>query len=178
MTLSRARLVRSAALASAAAVGLVPIAAASASAADAAPAERKAKAPSEKTPLPVCAPDARSLATPQFYGTKVTVGFFDGVKSDGRVNKVRAGSEQKLEFRLEDGTNGCVIPDPDAVFSSSTEVACSDLTPVADLATDVFASLRFDAREKHFEGVWLVPEGKNRCFIVTTGGISALFRTR
>ena len=175
MTPSRARLVRSAALASAAAVGLVPIAA---SAADAAPAVKKAKAPSEKTSLPVCAPDARSLATPQFYGTKVTVGFFDGVKSDGRVNKVRAGSEQKLEFRLEDGTNGCVIPDPDAVFSSSTEVACSDLTPVADLATDVFASLRFDAREKHFEGVWLVPEGKNRCFIVTTGGISALFRTR
>ena len=175
MTPSRARLVRSAALASAAAVGLVPIAA---SAADAAPADRKAKAPSEKTSLPVCAPDARSLATPQFYGTKVTVGFFDGVKSDGRVNKVRAGSAQKLEFRLEDGTNGCVIPDPDAVFSSSTEVSCSDLTPVADLATDVFASLRFDAREKHFEGVWLVPEGKNRCFTVTTGGISALFRTR
>lgn len=175
MNPSRARLVRSAALASAAAVGLVPIAA---SAADAAPADRKAKAPGEKTSLPVCAPDARNLATPQFYGTKVTVGFFDGVKSDGRVNKVRAGSEQKLEFRLEDGTNGCVIPDPDAVFSSSTEVSCADRSPLDNGSTDVLRSLTFDAREKHFEGVWLVPEGKNRCFTVTTGGISALFRTR
>ena len=175
MTSSRARLVRSAALASAAAVGLVPLAA---SAADAAPADRKAKAPSEKTSLPVCAPDARSLATPQFYGTKVTVGFFDGVKSDGRVNKVKAGAEKELEFRVEDSTNECVIDDTSIPWSSSTEVSCDDLTPLADVVYGAFTSVTFDARKKHFEAVWFVPEGKNRCFTVTTGGISALFRTR
>jgi len=175
MNSPRARLVRSAALASAAAVGLVPIAA---SAADAAPADAKPKAPSEKTKLPICAPATDTLASPQFYGTKVTVGFFDGVKSDGRVNKVKAGTEKELEFRVEDSTNECVIDDTSIPWSSSTEVSCDDLTPLADVVYGVFTSVTFDAREKHFEAVWLVPEGKNRCFTVTTGGISAQFRTR
>jgi hypothetical protein len=167
------RSLRLTALASADALGVVPIAAAAS--ADAAPANKKPKAPSEKTDLPVCAPSAGTLASPQFFGTKVTVGFFHGVKETPAVNKAKQGRVEVLEYRVEDIDAGCVRPDPLDGVLSVNRVDCATLTSIESLdgVTPVF-----EQREKHFRAEWTVPAGRGQCYLLTSRDISAVYRTK
>ena len=173
MNPTRIRLLRATALASAAALGMVPIAAAAS--ADAAPAEKKAKAPSEKTTLPLCSPTAPTLASPQFYGAKVTVGFFDGVKPFPAVNKAKAGGTQELEFRVEDSGAGCVMSDVNVGYLAVVHVDCETLDPLDYLDN---APSVFEVREKHFSAKWAVPAGKGQCYTVRNADVMALYRTK
>jgi hypothetical protein len=167
------RSLRLTALASAAALGVVPLAAAAS--ADAAPVDKKPKAPSEKTDLPVCAPAAGTLASPQFFGTKVTVGFFHGVKESPAVNKAKPGGVEVLEYRVEDTAGGCVSSDPFDGILMVNRVDCTTLTSIESLNG---VSPVFEEREKHFRAEWTVPAGRGQCYLLTSRDVTAVYRTK
>lgn len=123
----------------------------------------------EKTTLETCSAN--------FGGEKRTVGFFHSIETDGTLNRAKAGHRQRLEYRVEDLDNSCVISDPDEVGASSSEVSCADTSvvigPVGGLTVPTYRP-----KQKYFRQYFLVPEGKNRCYSVSVNSLTAFFRTK
>lgn len=113
-----------------------------------------------------------------FGGTKVTVGYFGKVRTAPSVTSARAGKPVKLEYRVEDSTNNCVMSEPENGIGLSWEVSCAD--PSTPLGTpELLAAPSYDEYGKHFEQRWTPPAGKNRCYLVTANAqIWALFRVK
>ncbi len=112
-----------------------------------------------------------------FGGAKRTVGFFHSIESDGSLNRAKSGKRQRLEYRVEDVDNSCVISEPARVGASSLEVSCADTSvvigPVGGLTVPTYRP-----KQKYFRQYWVVPEGKNRCYSVSVNGLRAFFRTK
>ena len=123
----------------------------------------------EKTTLETCSAN--------FGGEKRTVGFFHSIETDGSLNRAKAGHRQRLEYRVEDVDNSCVISESARVAASSLEVSCADTSvvigPVGGLTVPTYRP-----KQKYFRQYWVVPEGKNRCYSVSVNGLRAFFRTK
>ena len=125
--------------------------------------------PDRRTTLETCSAN--------FGGEKRTVGFFHSIESDGSTNRAKPGKRQRLEYRVEDLDNSCVISDPAEAFDMAIEVSCADpsepIGPGGTLTTPTY-----DPKQKLFRQYWVAPEGKNRCYSVSVNSLTAFFRTK
>jgi hypothetical protein len=112
-----------------------------------------------------------------FGGEKRTVGFFHSIEADGSLNRAKSGKRQRLEYRVEDVDNSCVISDPEEVFYTASEVSCTD-TAVVIGSGGSFTAPKYEAKKKHFKQYWIAPKGKNRCYAVHVNSLRAFFRTK
>ena len=123
----------------------------------------------DKTTLETCSAN--------FGGEKRTVGFFHSIGTDGSLNRAKAGHRQRLEYRVEDVDNSCVISDSGEVFDTAAEVSCAD--PSVSMGPGgTFTTPRYDRKKKLFRQYWVAPEGKNRCYSVSVNSLTAFFRTK
>lgn len=124
----------------------------------------------ERTTLETC--------TANYGGEKVSAfGFFGSTASDGSLNRAKSGHKQRLEYRLVDRNNDCVIFDPVVPVADAQQVDCTDTTQVIGPGGS-FSAPRYERKARQFRQYWFAPKGKDRCYRVSVSGLIAFFRTK